>query len=51
MVLGGIPRFLSCGSRSFLRSSACKDSRTERRWGTVSVGDRVYRSGTHIGMG
>jgi len=37
--------------RSFLRSSTCKDSRIERRWGTVPVGDRVYLSGTHIGMG
>jgi hypothetical protein len=46
------PRFLSCESRSFfLRSSTCKDSRIERRWGTVPAGDRVYLSGTHIGMG
>jgi len=30
--------------RSFLRSSTCKDSRIERRWGTVPVGDRVYRA-------
>ena len=45
----------TCGSspviRSFLRSSTCKDSRIERRWGTVPAGDRVYLSGTHIGMG
>ena len=37
--------------RSFLQSSTCKDSRIERRWGTVPAGDRVYLSGTHIGMG